>query len=115
MGYNLNSTFIRDKNYTADERVFISDVSLANKNIMEKHIEYINNKQYSTASTYIKDQQNLQGITPITADLFNMIQNRLYETQKYLLSDDCDKCNRGIYGNLPSPEGNVKDLTVWIE
>ena len=73
MGYNINSVFSNNTN-TIDPLVFVSDVSLTNKNIYETHKNYIDSNQTIQAVQYIKSQEN---ITPITADLFNMIANRI--------------------------------------
>lgn len=96
-----------------DDKVFISDVSLSSKDIMEQHMEYISNGQYSNAAEYIKEQQDQRGITPITADLFHMLSNRIFALQHYLTSDECDKCHR-YYGTEPSAD-NVTNGTIWIE
>lgn len=106
MAYNTQSSYSSESN-TIDDLVFVSDVNLSHKRVMETHQNYIENGQYSTASTYINEQT---GITPIVADLFNLIKNRIIALQTYLLS--LDQIERANYENEPL---NPTDGMIWIE
>ena len=102
MSYVLESSFPNE----IDARVFISDPGIEDTEILAKHQSSIANGNYTEASDYICSQEH---ITPVTADLLNMIQNREIALQTYLLT--CEKCSRAVYGDMPeNPENN----TIWI-
>lgn len=103
MSYNTKSTFSN----TINELLFLSDVDIAHKSVMNTHQSYIKDGEYTKASDYINAQAD---ITPVTAGLFQMIQNRIAVLQDYLLSED--KCNREVHGAEPeAPAHN----TIWLE
>lgn len=92
---------------SVDDLLFISDVDCKSETIMNTHQEYINRGTYTDASKYLNKQT---GITPIVADLFNLLENRLIALQSHLLSQD-DEVERAHYEEPESPvEG-----TIWIE
>lgn len=91
---------------SVDDLLFISDVDCKSENIMKQHQEYISNGMYTDASNYINNQI---GITPIVADLFNLLENRLIALQSYLLTQE--SVNRAYYEE-PS---NAVDGTIWIK
>ena len=67
---------------------------------------YINKGEYDNASNYLNRQT---GITPIVADLFNLLENRIIAVQTHLLEQD--GVERAHYEEPESPvEG-----TIWIE
>lgn len=100
--YNTISIFPN----SIDDLVFISDVDCKSENIMIQHQEYINNGLYEEASNYLNSQTN---ITPIVADVFNLIENRIVALQTYLLTQG--SVNRAYYEQPSNPvEG-----TIWIE
>lgn len=92
---------------SVDDLLFISDVDCKSENIMNTHQEYINRSKYTDASRYLNNQSN---ITPIVADLFNLLENRLIALQSHLLSQD-DEVERAFY---EEPESSVEG-TIWIE
>lgn len=100
--YNTTSNFP----VGIDDLLFISDVDYPHKEIFETHKTYLNNGQYSQASDFINSQN---GITPIVADLFNLINNRIIALQSYLL--ESDKCNRATYNSEPISPVNEE---IWI-
>lgn len=103
MSYNTVPSFPE----RIDNLEFISDVDISHKSIMETHQSYLDYGDYPSASDYLKSQT---GITPITADLLHLIQNREIALQKYLLS--IEKCHRPVYGEEPAEPA---DQTIWIE
>lgn len=91
---------------SVDDLLFISDVDCKSETIMNKHQNYINNNAYTDASNYLNKQT---GITPIVADLFNLLENRIVAVQTHLLEQD--SVERAHYEEPESPvEG-----TIWIE
>lgn len=103
MSYITTSSFPT----SIDDRTFISDVDLNHKTIMDTHIGYINNGEYTNASTYINSQTD---ITPITAGMWNMFENQIIALQTYLKT--LSPIERATYGNEPeSPSVN----DIWIE
>ena len=101
--------YIEDSNYptSVDDLVFVSDVDIAHIGVMQTHQDYINNNQYSTASTYLREQDD---ITPVNAGLFNLIENRIVTTQEYLLT--LTPVVRCMYGSEPT---SPLDGTIWVE
>ena len=100
--YNTISNFP----YMIDDLVFISDVDCKSEHIMIQHQEYINNGLYEEASNYLNSQTN---ITPIVADVFNLIEDRIVTLQTYLLTQG--SVDRAYYEQPSNPvEG-----TIWIE
>ena len=100
--YNTTSNFPT----SIDDLLFISDVDYPHKEIYETHKNYLNNSQYSQASSFINSQE---GISPIVADLFNLINNRIIALQTYLL--EADKCKRATYNSEPE---SPSDEEIWI-
>ncbi len=105
MSYNTDSAFPEN----IDELEFLSDPGLAQKHIVDTHRGYIKDGKYSDASEYLKSQAR---ITPVNADLLNMLQNRMIELQNYLLKRSASKCSRATYGSEPT---NPSDGILWIE
>ncbi len=104
MSYTVKSSYPD----SIDDLVFISDTDIKHESVYKKHQELINNKNYTQASEYISGQTD---ITPITADLFNLIQNRIIAMQEYL-KNSAESCERVVYGNKPDSPVNK---TTWIE
>lgn len=66
-----------------DEMIFFQDNNLEKVEIMNHYNELISQGKYTEASDYISQQENVYGFF---ADYFNLIENRIYSTQEYLLS-----------------------------
>ncbi len=66
-----------------DEMTFFQDNSLDNVEIMGHYNNLIAQGKYSEASDYINQQEGVYGFF---ADFFNLIENRIYSLQDYLLS-----------------------------
>ncbi len=90
-----------------DDLNFISDVSIGTEHIYKDHQELLNQCRYTDASEYLKSQEN---ITPMVADLFNMLEARILKTQEYLLQKESTR--KISYSDL-EPE-NVNDTPIWI-
>ncbi len=65
-----------------DEMTFFQDNSLDNIEIMNHYNNLIAQGKYSEASDYINQQECVYGFF---ADFFNLIENRIYNLQDYLL------------------------------
>lgn len=91
-----------------DDLLFLSDVDCKSEYIMKQHQEYIDKGMYTDASNYIKDQMNTVDITPVVADLFNLLENRIIALQTYLLGQG--SVNRA-YSEEPS---NPTENSIWI-
>lgn len=90
-----------------DDLVFISDVSISTHDIYKHHEQLIEDGKYSEAADFINHQT---GITPVTADFFNMLENRIKTTQTYLLSKN--KVNLINYSST-EPE-DITTAPFWI-
>lgn len=66
-----------------DEMTFFQDNDLEKVEIMNHYNELIFQGKYTEASDYISQQENIYGFF---ADYFNLIENRIYNTQEYLLN-----------------------------
>lgn len=80
-----------------DPMIFFQDNNLENVKIINHYNKLISQGKYSEASDYINQQENVYGFF---ADFFNLIENRIYNTQEYLLSKP-QKKQPFIYYNLP--------------
>ncbi len=65
-----------------DEMIFFQDNNLENIEIINHYNHLIAHGKYSEASDYIRRQENIYGFF---ADFFNLIENRIYNLQEYLL------------------------------
>lgn len=102
MAYKVESVFPD----SIDDLPFISDVDIPNKNIMISIQNYIDQGDYDNASKLC----NMSNITSINSDYFNMVQNRIYSLQKYLIT--LDRCNRVETGSEPKSPTNGM---TWID
>lgn len=102
MIYKIESVFPD----SIDDLPFISDVDIPNKDIMINIQNYIDQGDYDNASKLC----NTSNITSINSDYFNMVQNRIYSLQKYLIT--LDKCNRVETGSEPK---SPTDGMTWID
>lgn len=102
MSYKIDSVFPN----SIDDLPFISDVDIPSKNIMISIQNYIDQGDYDNASKLC----NTNNITTINSDYFNMIQNRIYSLQNYLIT--LDRCNRVETGNEPKSPTNGM---TWID
>lgn len=66
-----------------DSMTFFQDVSLQKKDIMDQYDNLISQGKYTEANNFIRQQE---GIYLFNADFFNMVENRIYATQSYLLT-----------------------------
>ncbi len=65
-----------------DEMVFFQDNDLKKTEIMNHYSNLTTQGKYSEASNYICQQESVYGFF---ADFFNLIENRIYNIQEYLL------------------------------
>lgn len=63
--------------------IFFQDNNLENVEVMNHYNELIAQGKYTEANGYISQQEGIYGFF---ADFFNLIENRIYNTQEYLLS-----------------------------
>ena len=66
-----------------DEMIFFQDNNLEKVEIINHYNELISQGKYSEASDYVSQQEGVYGFF---ADFFNLIENRIYNTQEYLLN-----------------------------
>ena len=63
--------------------IFFQDNNLENVEVMNHYNELITQGKYTESNDYISPQEGIYGFF---ADFFNLIENRIYNTQEYLLS-----------------------------
>ncbi len=68
--------------------IFFQDNNLDNAEIMDHYNNLISQGKYSEASDYINQQEGVYGFF---ADFFNLIENRIYNLQDYLLNKPLKK------------------------
>lgn len=66
-----------------DNLIFFQDVSLDNKEIFLNYQNLLSQKLYEESALYIKES----GIPYYGAELFNLIENMISNTQKHLLGN----------------------------
>lgn len=66
-----------------DEMIFFQDNDLEKVEVMKHYNELVAQGSYSEANDYISQQEGVYGFF---ADFFNLIENRIYNTQEYLLN-----------------------------
>lgn len=93
---------------TVDDLVFFQDVSIDTKSIMDQFLSYYASKQYTRARDYINKQAGIDGYF---ADLYNMIQSRIYELQRHVTAHP--HYQLGYYDEVCSYE--INEGEVWID
>lgn len=71
-----------------DKMIFFQDNDIEKTKIMNHYNELIAQGRYNEANDYISQQEGIYGFF---ADFFNLIENRIYNTQEYLLSKSLKK------------------------
>lgn len=75
-----STSYFPDK---VDDMIFFQDNNLDNIEIINHYNNLISQNKYDEASDYINQQENIYGFFD---DLYNLIENRIYNLQEYLLS-----------------------------
>ncbi len=98
-----------------DDLLFCNDIDLEHITESNYHNELANAQLYSQASDYLEKTATMDSFC---ASLFNLLENRIYNTQDYLLNkhtawyDEYGVESPFAYGEEPSD----KELTpIWIE
>lgn len=90
-----------------DPMIFFQDVCIDKQEIMEQYDNLISESKYTEANNYISQQD---GIFLFSADFFNLIENRIYATQNYLLTKQPKH-------PFVSSEGKPENVTlnmIWV-
>lgn len=93
-----------------DEMIFFQDNDLEKVKIMNHYNELVAQEKYNEANDYISQQEGIYGFF---ADFFNLIENRIYNTQEYLLSKPPKK-QPFIYYN-EEEHFSMSDLHVFTD
>ena len=82
-----------------DEMTFFQDVSLNTIEYRNEYQRLLSNGNYSGAAMYINRQNNIYGYF---ACFFNMLENRIYALQEYLLKSACtqEELSEYLHGAL---------------
>lgn len=75
--------YLTTSNYPAvvDPLIFMQDLNYSKKSVEDTHRNFLQQGQYTLAASYLNSES---GITPWTAGLFNLIENRIFNLQTYL-------------------------------
>lgn len=87
-----------------DEMTFFQDNSLENIDVLDQYNTLIKQGRYSEADEYINQQEDIYGFF---ADFFNLIENRIYTTQEYLLQKPSKKQPFIYYDEKGYPPLNI--------
>ena len=68
-----------------DDMTFFQDNDLENAEIIDQYENLIAQGKYTDANTYINQQKGIYGYF---ADFFNLLENRIYSLQEYLLTKE---------------------------
>lgn len=93
-----------------DDMIFFQDNNLEKVEIINHYNNLINQGKYSEASYYISKQEGVYGFF---SDFFNLIENRIYNLQEYLLQKPQKKQTFIYYDETDGPS-EVDENTIWI-
>ena len=100
-----------------DDMTFFQDNNLENIEIINHYNHLIAQGKYNEASDYISQQEGIYGFF---ADFLNLIENRIYTLQEYLLNKPLKKQPFIYYGDTDILTGEEKEPpkvnqdTIWI-
>lgn len=93
-----------------DPMTFFHDISLNNIAIMKEYEKLITENNYDDANALIESKKGM--IFGYFADYCNLIENRIYNLQNYLLQIDKKSIQLFTYGDIqPS---SITMNTIWI-
>jgi len=90
-----------------DEMTFFQDINLNTIKYMDKYQKLLSEGRYYEASQYINNQKDICGYF---ACFFNMLENRIYALQEYILKKE--KINPIIHQS-ETPEHAIAGTTIW--
>ena len=92
-----------------DPMTFFHDIDLKNQPIMTEYEKLILQNKFDEANAL---SENQEGIFGYFADFCNLIENRIYNLQNYLLQIDKKTIQPFTYGDIqPSA---ISTNTIWI-
>lgn len=100
-----------------DKMIFFQDNNLEKIEIINNYENLAAQGKYSEANDYINQQEGVYGFF---ADFFNLIENRIYSLQEYLLSKPPKQQPFIYYDEIDVLTGEEKKLpeaatnTIWI-
>lgn len=97
-----------------DNMIFFQDNNLEKVEIMNYYNKLIMRGKYGEANDYIGQQENVYGFF---ADFFNLIENRIYNIQEYLLTKSPKNQPFIFYdekGNDDLEPPIITEDTIWI-
>lgn len=95
-----------------DPMLFFQDNDLEKVEIINTYNNLISQGKYTEASNYINQQEGVYGYF---ADFFNAIENRIYNTQEYLLKKEPVKKQYVFFDvNDESNEPDIDEGMFWL-
>lgn len=89
-----------------DNLIYFQDVNLDNQQIMSEYQEHLKNGEYTKATQILKNSS----LSYYGADLFNLVENRLFQLQTYYKKNP--KINPHVFSSKKPT--NIKNGTMWI-
>lgn len=95
-----------------DPMIFFQDNDLDKVEVIDNYNKLIALGKYTEANRYIQSQENVYGYF---ADLFNAIENRIYNLQSYLLSKKPIKKQYVCFDdNQGQEEPDIEEGMLWL-
>lgn len=91
-----------------DKNIFFQDVTIDQIDIMNQFQKYISLGQYTRASNYINNQEDISGLF---ACFLNAIENRVYTLQNHVAKKT--KTNPHFFRELIPPD-NIAEGEFWL-
>ncbi len=103
MLYNINSSYPDQ----IDPLIFFQDIDIDHLEQMQHFQNLIQQGRYTEASEYINQQNGIHGAF---AGLFNLIENRIYALQNYLLAKQ--RINPHYFSKT---KPDILENEIWID
>lgn len=95
-----------------DPMIFFQDNDLEKVEIINTYNNLISQGKYTVANNYINQQEGIYGYF---ADFFNALENRIYNTQEYLLTKEPIKKQFVFFdANVDSIEPDIEEGMFWF-
>lgn len=98
---------------SVDPLMFFQDIDLEHKELMDKFNNLIAAESYDEANTFIAKTDGVHGYF---AQTFNALENRIYNTQDYLLTLPPEEVESPFVStvNADTPPDEYDEDTIWV-
>lgn len=89
-----------------DDLFYFQDINLENQPLMAAYQEQLKNREYTKSAQILKNSS----LSYYGADLFNLLENRLFQLQTYYKKNP--KINPHVFSS--KKPANIQNGTMWI-